>query len=113
MSVASTDVFTDTVKLSAHNVAKRFVTATGAKPAKQSNAYGVTQTAAKKGELVAVTVLGTAVATAGGKIAAGAAVEVDAEGKVLKHTAGKVAVGRALTAAAADGDEIEVFIIPN
>ena len=113
MSVASTDIFALSIKLSADNVAKRFVTATGGKPAKQSNAIGVTQTTGKKDELVTVTVLGTAVVTAAGRIAAGAAVEVDAEGKVLTRAANKIAVGRALSAAKADGDDIEVFIIPN
>ena len=113
MSVASIDVLAIPIKMSTNNAAKQFVTATGAKPARQSNAIGVTQTAGKKGDLVTVTVLGTAVATAGGRIAAGALLEVDAAGKVLTRTAGKVAVGRALTAAAADGDELEVFIIPN
>lgn len=113
MSVASTDLFALSIKLSADNVAKRFVTATGAKPTAQSNAIGVTQTAGKNDELVTVTVLGTAVATAAAKIAAGSAVEVDADGKVKTLNAGKVAVGRALTAAAAADDDIEVLIIPN
>ena len=113
MSAASTDLLAISLKLAADNVAKRFVTATGAKPARQKNAVGVTQTDGKKDELVTVTVLGTAVVTAAAKIAAGTALEVDADGKVVPHTNGKVAVGRALTAAAADGDDIEVFIIPN
>ena len=113
MSVASTDIYVLSIKLSVANVAKRFVTASGGKPARQSNAIGVTQTAGAKDDLVAVTVLGTAVVTAAGRIAAGAAVEVDADGKVVTHSANKVAVGRALSAAKADGDDIQVFIIPN
>lgn len=88
------------------------VTAAGAVATAAGNAVGFANTGAALGERVPVTALGTALATAGAAITAGAAVEVGAAGKVVTHSAG-VAVARALTAAGADGDTIEVLIIPN
>lgn len=88
------------------------VTAAGAVATAGSNAAGFTETSAASGERVPFTALGTAIATAGAAIAAGDAVEVGTAGKVITKTTG-VAVGRAMTAAAADGDKIEVLVIPN
>lgn len=91
----------------------RAVTATGAHPAAAANAVGFTNTAGAIGERVPVTSGGTALVTAGAAIAVGAAVEVvGVVGKVVTKSAG-ITVGRALTAAAADGDLIEVLVIPN
>lgn len=88
------------------------VTAAGAVAPAAGNAVGFANTGASTGQRVPVTTLGTALAVAGAAVAAGAAVEVGAAGKVVTKSAG-VAVGRALTAAAADGDVIEVLCIPN
>lgn len=63
------------------------------------------------GEQVAVDVLGTSIAIAGGLIAAGAELEVGAGGKLVTKAAG-VTVARALQGAAADGDLIEVMLLP-
>lgn len=92
--------------------ASRFVTAAGAVPAAGTNAIGITLSDAASGEQVSVITLGTASVTAGAAIAVGAAVEVGASGKAVTKATG-IAVGRALTAASADGDAVEVFLIPN
>lgn len=92
--------------------AERFVTAAGAVATAAGNAIGVASTDAAIGDLCPVDVLGTAVVTAGAAIAKGAHVEVGAAGKAVTLAAGK-AVGVALEAAAADGDRIEVLLIPN
>jgi len=91
----------------------RAISAAGNVAAAGGNAVGFTNTgAAAAGERLPVTALGTALATAGGAIALGAAVEVGAAGKVVTKAAG-ITVGRALTAAVADGEQIEVLVIPN
>lgn len=90
------------------------VLATGAVTTAAGNAVGFADVAvAASGTLYPATVLGTSKAIAGAAIAAGALVEVHTTvSKVVTKSAG-VSIGRALTAAAADGDEIEVLIIPN
>jgi len=89
------------------------VTAAGAIATAAGNAVGFTQTTADSGDRVPVTAGGTAIATAAGAVAVGEAVEVvGVVGKVDTLAAG-VPIGRALTAAAADGDLIEVLVIPN
>lgn len=91
----------------------RAVSHTGGYPADAANALGFTTMAVANGGRASVVALGTAIATAGAAISAGALVEVDGTaGKVITRSAGAI-VGRALTAAAADGDLIEVLIIPN
>lgn len=92
--------------------AERFIKSDGTVAAAAGNALGVTESDAAIGDQVPVIALGTAVVTAGGAIALGARVEVGATGKAVTKAAG-VAVGVALQAAAADGDRIEVFLIPN
>lgn len=89
------------------------VTAAGAPASAAGNAVGFAQVGGASADVVPVTVLGTTKAIAGAAITAGALVEVHSTvSKVVTKSAG-VAIGRALTAAAADGDEIEVLIIPN
>lgn len=92
--------------------AERFVTAAGAPAVAAGNALGVARSDAAVGEMIPVDVLGTAVVTAGGAIAKDARIQVGADGKAVTLAAGK-AVAVALQAAAADGDRIEVFLIPN
>lgn len=105
-------IFTLSIRAAAALNAERFVTAAGAVPAAGANAFGVTTTSAAAGELVAADVLGSTVVVAGGAISAGAAIEVGTAGKAVARTSGTI-VARALQAAAADGDRIEVFLIPN
>lgn len=92
--------------------AERFVTTSGAYPAAGGNADGVTQTDAASGDLVAVDVAGTAIVVASAAIAKDAYVQSDATGQAVTQTSG-VAVAKALEAAAAAGDRIEVLLIPN
>jgi hypothetical protein len=92
--------------------AERFITGTGAVATAAGNAIGVATTIAASGEYVTTDVLGTTVVTAGAAIAKGAAIEVGTAGKAVTK-AGGVTVARALQAATADGDRIEVMLIPN
>jgi hypothetical protein len=101
-----------TVVASAVVAAERFVTAAGAYPAPAGKALGVSQTQAAVGERFAADVLGTTVITAGAAIAVDQRVEVGANGKAVPLNAG-VPVGVAVQAAAADGDRIEILLIPN
>ena len=63
------------------------------------------------GSQISVDTLGTSVATAGGAIAKDALLEVGANGQLVTLAAG-VAVARAMQAAAAAGDKLEVFLLP-
>lgn len=104
-----------TVTASAALVGGRFVTAAGAVPAAGANALGVVRSDAVIGEHVAVDVVGTAMVEAGAAIAAGAAVEVDSQGRAIQRTTG-VIVGRMAprqAAATAAGQAVEVFLIAN
>ncbi|MEM1055180.1 MAG: capsid cement protein [Bacteroidota bacterium] len=91
---------------------RRFVTATGSQAGAKANTLGVSRYSTAADEEVPVDTLGTTEVEAGGAIAAGGAIETDADGKAVAHTDGPV-VARALEAAAADGDIIEVVLIPN
>ena len=88
------------------------VTAAGAVATAAGNAVGVAETDAASGDRVPVTALGTGIAIAGAAVAVGAALEVGTTGRLITRSAGAT-VGRALTAAAAAGDQIEVLLIPN
>lgn len=90
------------------------VQATGAPATAGGNAVGFAKFAADSGTRVSVDAGGTAIAIAGGTIAPGALVEVGTTvTKVVTKSAG-VAIGRYLgTSNAADGDTIEVLLIPN
>lgn len=101
-----------TVTAAAALSAHRGVTVAGAVPAAGANVLGFTRTAAASGDLVPVDADGTVLAEAGAAIALGAAVEVDAQGRVITRTTGAT-VGRALAAATAAGQVIEVRFIAN
>lgn len=74
----------------------------------------VDETTSAAGDPVVVNLLGECVAIAGGVIAAGDALKTDANGKWVAANAADVETGgKALTAAAADGDEFLMFVIPN
>ena len=91
----------------------RFVTLQGAVPGAGLGNVGIAMMdASAAGETIPVSVIGTHHAEAGAAVAAGAAVEVDAAGRVITKAAG-IGVGRALQAAGALGDVIEVFQHPN
>ncbi|WP_027670082.1 capsid cement protein [Rheinheimera baltica] len=105
-------LLTLTVIATAALTAERFVTGAGVTSTAAGNSLGVTRSDAAVGEAAPVDVIGTAVVVAGGAVAVDGLVEVGADGKAVAKTAG-VTVGRALTAAAVDGDRIEVLLIPN
>lgn len=104
LSVAATALIT----------AERFMGFGGATAAAGAGAYGVATTDGAIGDLVATDVQGTTIVTAGAPIAAGALIEVGANGKAITKNAG-ITVARAApgASAAADGDRIEVILIPN
>jgi hypothetical protein len=92
----------------------RGATMAGAVPAAGATALGIAMTGAAIGERVAVAALGTARAEAGAAIAAGAALEYDASGRVITRSAG-VTIGRMLPGqtAGAAGDLVEILLLPN
>ena len=87
--------------------------ASGAPAVAAGNAIGFANTAAASGQLAPVAAGGTALAVAGAAISAGALVEVHTTVTQVVARAAGVPIGRALNAAAAAGDLIEVFLIPN
>ncbi|MCZ8339644.1 MAG: DUF2190 family protein [Burkholderiaceae bacterium] len=92
----------------------RGATVAGAVPAAAATALGIAQTGGAIGERVPVAVLGTTLAEAGAAIAAGAALEYDASGRVITRSAG-VTIGRMAPGqtAGAAGDLVEIVLIPN
>ncbi|WP_368565499.1 DUF2190 domain-containing protein [Pseudoxanthomonas sp. UTMC 1351] len=93
--------------------AERFLGPNAQLAAAASHAIGVTVSQVTiAGELIPYDVLGTTVVTAGAPIAAEALLEVGADGKAVPLAAG-IAVARAKQAATADGDRIEVLLLPN
>lgn len=112
MAAASFEVFTHSVVATAALTTGRAVTAAGALPVAAGRSLGIAKFSGVIGDRVPVAVLGSTVAEAGAAVALGAALEVDAVGRVVTRTAG-VTVGSALTAAAAAGDRIEIVLIAN
>lgn len=114
MAAASTSILALTAHASGAVTRKRFVNATGAIASAGGNALGVADYDAEDGKPFALTALGTAVVVAGGAITEAGEVEVGADGKAVAKDSG-VTVARLAPgeSAGADGDEIEVFLIPN
>ena len=106
-------VFAPSVKLSAKVAGRRFVTATGAPAGTGVNVLGVSYLGADSGEVCTVATLGTAMVTAGGAVAAGAAIQSDANGKAVTQQGNGKTVARALTASTAADQDILVHLIPN
>lgn len=105
-------IYSLTVKASTNLAKQRFVDTTGTYATAAGRTLGVSRVDAKSGDNIAVHTLGTALVTAGGVIAKGDAVEVAADGKAIKQTAG-TKVGVALTPAAAADETVEVYLVPN
>lgn len=105
-------LLTLTIAASAAVAPCRVVTLTGAYPAAGAKGVGVTRTSGEEGDLLPVDVLGTTIAEAGSAITADADLMADAQGRVVPLAAGKVAIGRALSAADAAGAQIEVLLLP-
>ncbi|NOR68141.1 MAG: DUF2190 domain-containing protein [Methylomarinum sp.] len=83
----------------------------GTVPASGDTMQGLAVTDGVSGDLVATDVLGTSIAIAGGPVAIGAELQVGTGAKLITKAAGLV-VARALQAAAADGDQFEVMLLP-
>ena len=121
MALTKKCVFANTVKAAEALKANRFVDLSGEYPdAAGDYAYGVTVSDAKNGESVSVDVLGTSIVQAESAVAVGAQLMVAAPGaanvdggKVKTATANEVVVGRAITAATAADQLIEIALIPN
>lgn len=112
MAASQIAIFVQTIIATAAITAGRGVTIAGAVPVAAATALGLAQTGGAIGDAIPVNVLGTAVGEAGAAIAVGVALEYDASGRVITRSAG-VTIGRALTAAAAVGDQVEVLLIPS
>lgn len=112
MSQSSLAIFATTVIATAAVAANRFVTIAGGYPAANGNALGVTRTEAATDDAITVDVLGTTIVEASAAIAKGAAVASTVDGQAVTHTTGAV-VGRALGAATAAGEKIEILLIAN
>lgn len=110
MAASYTPCLSKTIAAAVALSAQRFVGFDGNYPAAGEAAYGATLTDADVGDQVNVTVLGTAALEAGEAIALGAEVEVGADGKAMSRVNG-ASSGRALSAAAQDGDRIEVLLL--
>lgn len=102
-----------TVQAGGALTANRFVTGAGAAPAANGRALGVTRTSAGvAGDLVPVDVQGTTQVEASAAIAADAAVATTADGRAVTFSTGTT-VARAIGAATAAGQLIEVLLIAN
>ena len=112
MAAASFEVFVHSVVATAALTNARAVSAVGALPAAGARSLGIAKFDALVGNRVSVAVTGSTVAEAGAAVAIGAALELDALGRVITKAAG-VTVGSALSAAAAAGDRIEIVLIVN
>lgn len=114
MSKANISLLTLTVIASATILANRFVTLAGAPCAAAALPLGVARSDGATGDPIPVDVMGTAIVEAGAAVTAGAAIMVTTDGKALTHDndGDKYAVGRALSAAGAAGDLIEVLLTP-
>jgi hypothetical protein len=112
MAASSTNTLVLPVVATAALTQFRAVNIAGAVPAAAATSLGPAMNGGAIGDAVPVVALGTAIAEAGAAVAAGALLETNASGQYITRSAG-VTVGRAITAAAAAGDQFEIFLIPN
>lgn len=101
-----------TVRSTGAIIKKRAVTYGGAQAAAAANILGIADFGATAGQDITVDILGTSIATSGAAVAVGAALETDAQGRLITRTTGPV-VARALEAATAADQLFEVFLIAN
>ncbi len=93
-------------------VADRFVSVAATQAGAAANTLGVARSNAASGAPLPVDVMGTAIVEAGAAVAQYALLETNASGQAVTRSAGPI-VGRALQAATAAGQRIEVLLIPN
>lgn len=108
----SLSIYALSVMATAAITARTFITTAGTVAAAAGTADGVARSDAAVGELFAADTLGTAEVIASAAIAKDAYIEVAAGGQAVTRTTG-IPVAKALQAAAAAGDVIEVYLIPN
>lgn len=112
MAIAATPLLVHSVTAAVALTQFRAVTGVGTVPAAGARCLGIANASAAIGERVPVTIEGTQVGISGAAVAADAALELDAQGRFIPKAAG-VAVGRALSAATAADQQIEVLLITN
>ena len=114
MAASSIAVLTLGTPAAANLTRYRAVTAAGAVPAAAARCLGFVQQDVVSGDRAPVVVQGTCIAEAGAAIAADAALELDASGRVITRSAG-VTVGRMAPGqtAAASGDPVEIILLPS
>jgi len=112
MAASATNSVVITITASAALTQYRAVTLAGAVPAAAAAGVFPVLVGAANGDAVGIVVVGTAIGEAGAAISAGALLEVDSSGRYITRTSGTI-VGRALTAAGASGDQIELLVIPS
>lgn len=114
MAAGATSIMQVSVVATAALTQYRAANGAGAVPAAAANALGIAQTGGAIGDRVPVAVLGSTLAEAGAAIAANAALELDASGRVITRSAG-VTIGRMAPGqtAGAAGDLVEILLIPN
>ena len=93
-------------------VGERFIKADGSQAGVGERTLGVAHYNAAAAEAVPVDVLGTTIVEAGAAVALDAQIESDASGRAITRVAGAI-VGKALEAAGAAGEKIEVLLIAN
>lgn len=113
MPATSLPLLTKTFTASGTIAQARFVTPAVAQAGAGVNTLGVASVAAVSGDKLPVVVLGTAVVEAGAAVSIGATIKTDANGKAITWATSGAKVALALSAASADGDSIEVLLIPN
>jgi hypothetical protein len=91
----------------------RAVSQAGAYPDSGGLAFGITRSDAAIGDPVTVDVQGTAVATAGAAFAKDVPLMAGEDGKLVDLEDGGTAVARSMEAATADGQLVEVLLVPS
>jgi hypothetical protein len=109
MSQQSIPLLTLSVLAAAAITEHRFILQSGEPCGAAGNAWGLASMSAASGDYVGATVLGTAVMEAGAAITADANIQADSLGRGITATTGPV-LARAMEAAAAAGDKIQVLV---
>lgn len=113
MSAQGIPLLTLSTVLTGVVTANKFVTPAGALAGADANTLGVVRTAGAIGDKAPVDVLGTTTVEAGAAFAAGATLKVDATSRAITWAVAGARVAVALEAAAAAGQVVEVFLLPN
>lgn len=101
-------LLTTTLRLTANVIARRFIGYNGAQAGAGEAALGVSAYDANAGEPAGINTHGFVLVEAGAAIAAGDAVAADAQGCAVKQESSAVTLGRAVDAAAQQGDIIRI-----